>query len=33
MLPLKRTLSREEIAAVVWRGCDSLRGAVDPTQY
>jgi type I restriction enzyme M protein len=33
MLPLKRTLSREEIAAVVWRGCDTLRGAVDPTQY
>lgn len=33
MLPLKRLLSREEIAAVVWRGCDTLRGAVDPTQY
>lgn len=38
MLPLKNpdrrtVLSREEIAAVVWRGCDTLRGAVDPTQY
>ena len=33
MLPLKKQLSREEIAAVVWRGCDTLRGAVDPTQY
>lgn len=33
MLPLRKKLSREEIAAVVWRGCDTLRGAVDPTQY
>ena len=33
MLPLKRTLSREEIAAVVWRGCDTLRNSIDPTQY
>lgn len=33
MLPLKRVLSREEIAAVVWRGCDTLRNSVDPTQY
>lgn len=33
MLPLKKILSREEIAAVVWRGCDTLRNSVDPTQY
>ena len=33
MLPLRKAVSREEIAAVVWRGCDTLRGAVDPTQY
>ncbi len=33
MLPLKKVLSRDEIAAVVWRGCDTLRNSVDPTQY
>src|SRR5215472_3496858 len=32
-IPMSAVMSKEQIENIVWRACDTFRGAVDPSEY